>query len=305
MRPSHFTSKYKSLVQHILVLWLTLRQNVVTMIGQSYVTSLVEVSARNNDKTHEINLMQGAIDCFLPQPARLTCTVQSSPQQNHKPPLTDSTWHANVSLIIHWRVEECDLDVVDTQNASSSLRSSRRSGDQHSCHFQRWRYRVIVVSLPFLCSDLHGDQTSSCLLASVVLHPLCTDELLSSCFTLKNLVEDMMVHHLIHFRFATLTFSREISMPVLLFYTRRSRTKFISFPESSSPALRTLPPPRKLDRPRRLANLLSNPDPSVSTRLPPTVGCCSTTNIAMSVPTSPTPVPISLFASIGRLIPPL
>ena len=50
---------------------------------------------------------------------------------------------------------------------------------------------------------------------------------------------------------------------------------------------------------------LFNPDPSANTHLPTTVGSWAITNISTSVFTSPTPVPISLFASIGRLIPPL
>ena len=43
---------------------------------------LMEVRATNNDKVHDVKLHQGAIDCFLPQPARLPCTAQSSPQQS-------------------------------------------------------------------------------------------------------------------------------------------------------------------------------------------------------------------------------
>ena len=89
------------------------RQEVVTMIGQNHVPSLVGVSARNNDKMHEIKFFRARTDCFLPQPARLPCTAQSSSQQS-MPQLTDSAWHANVNILLHWRVEECDSDVVDT-----------------------------------------------------------------------------------------------------------------------------------------------------------------------------------------------
>ena len=128
-----------------------------------------------------------------PKPRGSKCKEQphDAPSQSHMPRLTDPAWHANVCLLLHWRVEECDSDVVDTQDASSSRRSCRHSVDQHSRHFQQCRHRVIVVSFLFGCSYLPSDQTFSCFLASVVVQPLCTDELLPDSLTLRNLVEDI------------------------------------------------------------------------------------------------------------------
>ena len=84
------------------------------MIGQSHVPRLMEASAKNNDKMHELMLLQGEIDCFLPEPARLSCVVQSSLQQGHVLLLTDSAWHTNIFLLFHHRVEACDSNVMDT-----------------------------------------------------------------------------------------------------------------------------------------------------------------------------------------------
>ena len=84
-------------------------------------------SARNNIEMHELKLVQGAIDCVLPQPARLSLAVESSWQQGHMPRLGDSAWQANKYILFHWRVEECDSDVVDTQDTLARLRSKHRS----------------------------------------------------------------------------------------------------------------------------------------------------------------------------------
>ena len=80
-------------------------------------------------------------------------------------------------MFFHWRVEECDTSVVDTQDSLASLRSSRRSSDEHSCHIQRRRHRVIVVTVLFERSNLHSNQTFSRFLAFVVVQPLCADGL--------------------------------------------------------------------------------------------------------------------------------
>ena len=40
------------------------------MVGQRHVPSHMEISTRNNDKMHELKLLQGAMGCFLPQRAR-------------------------------------------------------------------------------------------------------------------------------------------------------------------------------------------------------------------------------------------
>ena len=99
------------------------------------------------------------------------------------PWFTDPTWHADVYLLLHWQVEEfnSDVGVVDPVG----------SGGQHSCHFPRWRHRVVIVAFHLECCEVHGDQTFSCFLASVVVQLLCTDELLPDSLTLKNLVGDM------------------------------------------------------------------------------------------------------------------
>ena len=121
------------------------------------------------------------------------------------PWFTDHTWHAK-KLFLSWRVVECDSDVVYTQDAWSRLRSSGCSGDQHSCHFRRWRHRVVTVAFLLECCNFHGDLSFSNFLASVVVQPLCTDELLPDGLTLRNFVEDVMVHHLLHFSLATLRY---------------------------------------------------------------------------------------------------
>ena len=71
--------------------------------------------SKEQHKDDELKLLLGVIDCFLPQPARLSCAVQSSPQQVHMPSLTDSAWHEFIDLLFHWRVEECASNVVDTK----------------------------------------------------------------------------------------------------------------------------------------------------------------------------------------------
>ena len=199
------------------------------MKGQRYAPSLMEFSAKKEQR-------QDA-RCQAPSGRdRLFCATVSAPVV-YLPKLAATEPHSLAyrpraackhNLFLHWRVEEYDSDVVDT-----APKTRRRAFDPDAALETSIRATfssgVIVCwssRFPLDGSDLHGDQTFSCFLASVVVQPLCADELLPDSIAVRNHVEDMEVHHLLRFDLATSTFSRRTSMPVLLSCT--------SFPESSS-----------------------------------------------------------------------
>ena len=93
--------------------------------------------------------------------------------------LTDSAWRTNMKILLHWRVGSMRL----------GCRGYPRRVVEPSIQSPLWRpafvQRSAAASLRD-CSDLHGDQTFSCFLASVVVQPLCTVELLPDSLTLRN-----------------------------------------------------------------------------------------------------------------------
>ena len=156
---------------------------------------------------HEVKLLQGAIDRFLPHPARLSCTVHKARrngvtctpvyrphvacERKSPPPLARGqnatqmscdTQDASSRLSIQsplWRPTFLPLSAV-----ASSLGCRRASPSNAAISMATERYRSFI--------------------ASVFVQPLCTDELPPDSLTLRNLVEDMMVHHFLHLSLAAL-----------------------------------------------------------------------------------------------------
>ena len=124
-----------------------------------------ETSRRKNDKMHEINLLQGAINCFLRQPARLPCTAQN---------LSATEPH----------VLACRLRVAcERKSPPPTARGRTRRGFPRRVVEPSIQSALLVVDSPRDCrlASLRvrrspWRQDVIVLLASVVVQPLCTDE---------------------------------------------------------------------------------------------------------------------------------
>ena len=105
-------------------------------------------------------------------------------------------------------------------------------------------------------------------LACVVFWPRCTEELPRGSFTLTTPVGDMVVHHLIHFRFSTLQhlLTGDLNASLAVVHPALRDHVHHRFPQSSSCSSYSSPS-SVMGHSTQIGNSLSNPDPSVNTRL--------------------------------------